>query len=80
MYEKNYPSYKVKLLAFIQGIKKWKHMLSYHSFEVHTDGFTLKYLTTMNNQYGTNMVSGVGRLQLYPRTEEGEGELQCRCT
>ena len=34
----------------IQCIKKWKHKLSYHPFEVHTDASTLKYLTTMKNQ------------------------------
>ena len=34
----------------IQGIKKWKHILSYRPFEVHTDDFALKCLTTMKNQ------------------------------
>ena len=34
----------------IQCIKKWKHMLSYHLFEVHTDASALKYLATMKNQ------------------------------
>ena len=28
-YERNYPSYKGELLAVIQCIKKWKHILSY---------------------------------------------------
>ena len=36
----------------IQCIKKWKHILNYQPFEVHTDAFALKYLTTMKNQYG----------------------------
>ena len=51
-YEKNYPSYKGELLAVIQCIKKWKHILSYRPFEVHTDASALKYLTTMKNQSG----------------------------
>ena len=51
-YEKNYPSYKGELLAVIQCIKKWKHILSYRLFEVHTDASALKYLTTMKNQSG----------------------------
>ena len=38
------------MLAVIQCIKKWKHILSYRKFEVHTDGSALKYLTTMKNQ------------------------------
>ena len=33
-------------------IKKWKHILSYHPFEVNTDASALKYLTTMKNQSG----------------------------
>ena len=49
-YERNYPSYKGELLAVIQCIKKWKHILSYRPFEVHTDASALKYLTTMKNQ------------------------------
>ena len=36
----------------IQCIKKWKHILSYQLFEVHTDASVLKYLTTMKNQSG----------------------------
>ena len=36
----------------IQCIKKWKHILSYRPFEVHTDASALKYLTTMKNQSG----------------------------
>ena len=28
-YKRNYPSYKGELLAVIQCIKKWKHILSY---------------------------------------------------
>ena len=36
----------------IQCIKKWKHILSYRLFEVHTDASALKYLTTMKNQSG----------------------------
>ena len=36
----------------IQCIKKWKHILSYCPFEVHTDASALKYLTTMKNQSG----------------------------
>ena len=40
----------VELLAEIQHIKKWKHILGYHLFEVHTDASTLKYLSTMKNQ------------------------------
>ena len=51
-YERNYPSYKGELLAVIQCIKKWKHILSYCPFEVHTDASALKYLTTMKNQSG----------------------------
>ena len=51
-YERNYPSYKGELLAVIQRIKKWKHILSYPPFEVHTDASALKYLTTMKNQSG----------------------------
>ena len=51
-YERNYPSYKGELLAVIQCIKKWKHILSYRLFEVRTDASALKYLTTMNNQSG----------------------------
>ena len=31
-YEQNYPSYKRELLAVIQCIKKWKHILSYRPF------------------------------------------------
>ena len=50
-YKRNYPSYK-ELLAVIQCIKKWKHILNYCPFEVHTDAFTLKYLTTINNHSG----------------------------
>ena len=38
------------MLAVIQCIKKWKHILSYRPFEVHTDAAALKYLTTMKNQ------------------------------
>ena len=51
-YKRNYPSYKGELLAVIQCIKKWKHILSYHPFEVHTDASALKYLTSMKNQSG----------------------------
>ena len=51
-YERNYPSYKGELLAVIQCIKKWKHILNYRQFEVHTDASALKYLTTMKNQSG----------------------------
>ena len=51
-YERNYPSYKGELLAVIQCIKKWKHILNYRPFEVHTDASALKYLTTMKNQSG----------------------------
>ena len=43
---------KGELLALIQCIKKWKHILSYPPFEVHTDVSALKYLTTMKNQSG----------------------------
>ena len=50
-YDWNYPSYKGELLAVIQCIKKWKYMLIYWPFEVHTDASTLKYLTTMKNQF-----------------------------
>ena len=46
-YEGNYPSYKGELLAVIQCIKKWKHILSYLPFEVH-----LKYLTSKKNKSG----------------------------
>ena len=51
-YERKYSSYKGELLAVIQDIKKWKHILSYRPFEVHTDASTLKSLTTMENQSG----------------------------
>ena len=51
-FERNYPSYKGELLAVIKCIKKWKHILSYQPFEVHTDASTLKYLTSMKNQSG----------------------------
>ena len=51
-YEQNYPSYKGELLAVIQCIKKWKHILNYRPFEVHTDASALKYLTTMKNRSG----------------------------
>ena len=54
-YERNYLSYKGELLAVIQCIKKWKHILSYHPFEVHTDASALKYITTMKNQSGLFM-------------------------
>ena len=40
-YERNYPSYKGELLAVIQCIKKWKHILNYLHFEVHTDSSAL---------------------------------------
>ena len=36
----------------IQCIKKWKKILSYCPFEVHTDASALKYLITMKNQPG----------------------------
>ena len=36
----------------IKYIKKWKHILSFCPFEVHTDASALKYLTTMKNQSG----------------------------
>ena len=49
-YERNYLSYKGELLAVIPCLKKWKHILSYRPFEVHTDASALKYLTTMKNQ------------------------------
>ena len=39
----------------IQCIKKWKNILSYHPFEVHTAASALKYLTTMKNQCGLFM-------------------------
>ena len=48
--KRNYPSYKGELLGVIQCIKKWKHILSYRPFEVHTDASALKYPTTMKNQ------------------------------
>ena len=32
-----------------------KHIFSYHPFEVHTNAFALKYLTTMKNQSGLFM-------------------------
>ena len=51
-YEKNYPSYKEELLAVIQCIKKWKHILSYGPFEVHMDASTFKYLITKKDQSG----------------------------
>ena len=51
-YEWKYLSYKVELLAVIQCIKKWKHILCYQHFEVYTDASALKYLTTMKNNSG----------------------------
>ena len=51
-YKRNYPSYKGELLAMIQCIKKWKHILSNCPFKVHTNASALKYLTTMKNQSG----------------------------
>ena len=36
----------------IQCIKKWKHILNFRQFQVHTDASALKYLTTMKNQSG----------------------------
>ena len=51
-HEQNYPTYKGELLAVIQCIKKWKHILNYRPFEVHTDASTLKYPTTMKNKSG----------------------------
>ena len=51
-YEQNYPSYKGELLAVIHCIKKWKHILRYRPFEVHSDASTLKFLTTVKNQSG----------------------------
>ena len=51
-YKRNYPRYKGELLVMIQCIKKWKHILSYRPFEVHTNASALKYLTTMKNQSG----------------------------
>ena len=51
-YKRNYPIYKGELLAVIQCMKKWKHILSYRPFEVHTDASTPKYLTTIKNQSG----------------------------
>ena len=51
-YKRNYPSYKGELFAVIQCIKKWKRILSYRPFEVHTDASALKYLTTMKKQSG----------------------------
>ena len=50
--ERIYPSYEGELLAVIQCIKKWKHILSYSPFEVYTDTSALKYLTTIKNQCG----------------------------
>ena len=41
---------KGELFAVIQCVKKWKHILSYQPFEVHTGASALKYLTTMKNQ------------------------------
>ena len=49
-YKRNYPCYKGELLAVIQCIKKWKHIKSYHQFEVLTDASALNYLATMKNQ------------------------------
>ena len=40
------------MFAVTQCIKKWKHILSYHPFKVHTDDSALKYLTTIKNQSG----------------------------
>ena len=36
-------------IHMIQRIKTWKHILSYCPFEVHTNAYALKYLTTMKN-------------------------------
>ena len=51
-YERNYPSYKGELQAVIKCIQKWKHIVSYSPFKIHTDSSALKYLTTMKNQSG----------------------------
>ena len=40
------------MLAVIQCIKQWKHILNYCLFKVNTDASPLKYLTTMKNQSG----------------------------
>ena len=40
------------MLAVIQCLKKWKHIIIYQPFEVHADASALKYLTTMKNQSG----------------------------
>ena len=50
--QEEHPSYKASFLAVIQCIKKWKHILNYRPFKVHTDASALKYLTTMKNQSG----------------------------
>ena len=47
---RNHPSYKGEVLAVIQYMKKWKHILSYYPLEVHTDATALKYLTKIKNQ------------------------------
>ena len=49
-YEWNYPSYKGELLAVIQCIKKWEHILRYRLFKIYTGTSALKYLHSMKNQ------------------------------
>ena len=54
-YEQNYPSYKGELLAVIQCIKKWEHILRYRPFEIYTNESALKLLDSMKNQSGLFM-------------------------
>ena len=54
-YEWNYPSYKGELLAVIQYIKKWEHILRFRPFEYYTDSSAMKYLDSMKNQSGLFM-------------------------
>ena len=76
-YERNYPSYKGKLLAVIQCIKKWKHILSYRPFEVHTDASALKYVSHYHEEpvrFVHEVVSGTSWFQFHCDRQEREGE------
>ena len=63
----------------IQCIKKWKHILSYRQFEVHTDASALKYLTTAKNQSGLltrwyQELAGFNLTLIHKKWKKREGE------
>ena len=46
LHELNYPTHDLELLAVVHALKVWRHYLLGHTFELHTDHKSLKWIFT----------------------------------